>query len=77
MLDIHCFAWTFSSCGKWELFFIVVYRLLTAVASLVVEHRLEGMQASVVTAHRLSSCGTLKVSDQGTHLCAYHKQNRG
>ena len=29
----------FSSCGEWELL-IVVHRLLTAVASLVVEHRL-------------------------------------
>ena len=39
-LGLHCCAWAFSSCGKWELLFVVVHRLLTAVASLVVEHRL-------------------------------------
>ena len=31
--------------------------LLTAVASLVAEHGLQGVQASVATAHKLSSCG--------------------
>ena len=44
----------------------VVHRLLIAVASLVAEHRLQGMQASVFAAcglsgwaleHSLSSCG--------------------
>jgi len=30
----------FSSCGEWGLLFTVVHRLLIAVASLVVEHRL-------------------------------------
>ena len=33
--------------------------LLIAVASLVVEHRLEGSRASVVAACGLSICGTL------------------
>ena len=44
----------FSGC-EWGL--VVVLRLLTALASLVVEHGLQGAQASVVAAHRLSSCG--------------------
>ena len=35
----------------------VVSGLLTAVASFVAEHRLQGVRASVVTAHRLGSCG--------------------
>ena len=35
-----CCARAFSSCGKWELLFVAVHRLLIAVASLVVEHRL-------------------------------------
>ena len=30
----------FSSCGKWRLLFVAVQGLLTAVASLVVEHGL-------------------------------------
>ena len=30
--------WTFSSCGKQELIFVAVGRLLIAVASLVAEH---------------------------------------
>ena len=32
--------------------------LLIAAASLVKEHRLQGLRASVVAAHGLSSCGT-------------------
>ena len=44
----------FSSCGERRLFFTTVRGLLTAVTSLVVEHRL-GTQ--VVGAHGLSSCG--------------------
>ena len=39
-LGLHCCAQAFSSCGEWELLFIVVHGLLIAVASLVVEHRL-------------------------------------
>ena len=35
-----------------------VHRLLTAVASPAVEHRLLGMRASTVAARGLSSCGT-------------------
>ena len=37
-LALHCCAWAFSSCGEQGLLFIVVHRLLIAVASLVVEH---------------------------------------
>ena len=40
VLGLHCCAWAFSSCGKRGLLFVVVRRLLTAVASLVAEHRL-------------------------------------
>ena len=42
---------------------VAVRRLLVALASLVVQHRLKGMRASVIMEqtpeHRLSSCGTL------------------
>ena len=37
---LRCCAWAFSSCGERDLPFIAVCRLLTAVASLVVEHGL-------------------------------------
>ena len=37
--NLHCFARAFSSCGKWGLRFIAVRGFLTAVASLVAEHR--------------------------------------
>ena len=40
VLGLCCCAWAFSSCGEWGLLFIVVRRLLIAVASLVAEHGL-------------------------------------
>ena len=39
-LGLHCCMGAFSSCGKRGLLFVAVHRLLIAVASLVVEHRL-------------------------------------
>ena len=39
-LGFCCCAWSFSSCGEQGLLFIVVHRLLIAVASLVMEHGL-------------------------------------
>ena len=39
-LGLHCCAQAFSSCGEWGLLFIEVHGLLTAVDSLVAEHRL-------------------------------------
>ena len=40
VLGLHCCALAFSSCGERGLLFIVVRRLLIAVAPLVVEHQL-------------------------------------
>ena len=40
VLGLRCCAQAFSSCGEWGLLFIVVRRLLIAVASLVAEHGL-------------------------------------
>ena len=61
VLGLHCCAWAFSSCSEQVLLFFAVCRLLTVVASLVVEHRLEvrvplGLQSSVVAACGLSRC---------------------
>ena len=42
-LGLRCCTWafsSFSSCGKRGLLFVVVLRVLTAVASHVAEHRL-------------------------------------
>ena len=39
-LGLHCCAQAFSSCGERGLLFVAVHGLLTAVASLVVEHGL-------------------------------------
>ena len=39
-LDLCCYAWAFSSCGKWGLLLIVMLRLYIVVVSLIVEHRL-------------------------------------
>ena len=40
VLGLRCCAWAFSSCGEQGLLFSAVHGLLTAVASLAVEHRL-------------------------------------
>ena len=40
VLGLHCCTRAFSSCGEQGLHFVVVHRLLLAVASLVAEHGL-------------------------------------
>ena len=42
VLDLHCCARAFSSCSEWELLFVAVRGPLTAVVSLIAEHRLLG-----------------------------------
>ena len=66
-LDLRCFAHAFSSYSERGLLFVVVHRLLTAVASLVAEHGLYST-GSVVVAHGLScstACGIFP--DQGSN----------
>ena len=58
MLDLHCCARAFSSCGEQRLLFIAVHRLLIEVASLCCGAWALGMQASVIVARKLSSYGT-------------------
>ena len=41
---LRYFSWAFFSCGKWGLLLVVVHSPLTAVASLVGEHRLESVK---------------------------------
>ena len=57
-----------------RLLFIVVFRLLIVVASLVVEHSLLGTRASVVAAHGLSSCGVWAPGCVGFHSCSTQLQ---
>ena len=40
-LGRHCCRWTSSSCSEWGLLLITAHRLLTGVASLGAEHRLQ------------------------------------
>ena len=49
-------AGSWLMCAHW-LPLAAMLRLLIAEASLVAEHRLEGLWASAVAAHVLSSCG--------------------
>ena len=70
---------------SWGSSLAVVRRLLTVVASPVVEHECQGWWASVVSAPRLSSIGSIVVVhwlscsmaygillDQGLNLCLLH-----
>ena len=41
VVGLHCFAWALPSCGEQGLLFVVPLRLLTAMASLVAEHRFQ------------------------------------
>ena len=75
VLGFHYCTRTFSSCDEQGLLFAVVLGLLIAVASLVVEHRLESTWVSGVEACGLScplACGIFL--DQGLNLCLLHWQ---
>ena len=68
-LGLRCCVWAFSSCGEWGLLIIAMHRLLTAVASLVVEHGLQARRlqqlwhtCSVAVAHGLQSTGSVVVA---------------
>ena len=68
-LGLHRCTRVFSSCGELGLL-STVQRRLTAVASLVVEHGLQGEWALEVGVHRLScSMGRGIFPDQGLNLC--------
>ena len=60
----------FSSCGRLGLLFVAVRGLLTAVAPLVTEHKLQGARASVDVAHghSCSLAGGI-FQDQGLNPC--------
>ena len=56
-LDLCCCAWAFSGCGERGLLSNCGAQLLIVVASLLVEHGLQGTWASVVVGHGLSGRG--------------------
>ena len=85
-LGLHFCPWAFSSCCNW-LPFVLVPRLLIAVASLVAENRLESIWASTVGAWGSQSTGSavaghrLSFSEapgifpvQGSNPCLLHRQ---
>ena len=53
LLALHSCTWTFSSFREQGGSLVAVRGFLTAVASLAVEHRLQGAQASAVVGPRL------------------------
>ena len=74
VLGLCCSVQSFSSCGERGPLFVAVHGLLVAVASLDVEHRLQGA-GSVAVAHGPScsaACGILP--DQGSNPCPLHRQ---
>ena len=74
-LDLHCCTWASSSCGEWGYSSLQCLGFSFTVASLVVEHGLQGMRDSLVVAYGLScstACGVFQ--DQGSNLCLLHWQ---
>ena len=70
---IYWLSWVFiAACG---LSLVAVHGILTAVASLVTEHRLQSLRASGVVVHGLSCLVAYGYfSDQGSNLCLLHWQ---
>ena len=62
MLGLCCCVWAFSSCGEKGLLFVVVLKLLIALASFVVEHRFYGTGLSCPVARGV-------FPDQGSNSC--------
>ena len=58
VLGLHCCLWAFSSCSKQGVLFIVVHRLLIAVASFVAKRGLSNA-GSVVVAQYIVSVAAL------------------
>ena len=58
VLVLCCFMGFSLVVASGEYSLAVGHRLLTAVASLLTEHKLSGTRPSVVAVHGLSSCGT-------------------
>ena len=54
----------FSSCGEGGYSLVTMPGLLIVVASLVVEHRLQGVQASAAEACALRNCGSQAVEQR-------------
>ena len=64
MLGLYCYTGFSLVAGIRGYLLVVVCRLLIAVASLVVEHEVSGMQASAVVVPVLSSCRSQALEDR-------------
>ena len=79
VLGLHSYMWAFSNCGESDLLFIAVHGLISAVISLVAEHKLQARRlqqlqcpGSVVVAHGLTcptACGISSTRDQTPVPC--------
>ena len=61
VLDLHCCAQAFSSCGEWELLFVAVcglLRRLLLLQSMGSRHAEFSSCGSLALERSLSSCGT-------------------
>ena len=85
MLGLHCCSGSSLVVVSGANSLVLVRGLLIVVASLVAEHRLQGMPASVVVIHGLQSTGSIAVvhrlsctmaggifPDQGSNQCPLH-----
>ena len=72
VLVLGCCTRAFSCSGEWGLLCDPARGLLIAVASLAVEHGLEGVWVSVAVAHQFSrpkACGVFQTGDRTCVLC--------
>ena len=72
-LGLRCYTWALYRCGEWWLLFVMVRRLLIAVASCCGARAL-GVQPSVVAAHGLSSCSMQALEHAGFSRCGVWTQ---
>ena len=61
----------FSSCGEWGLLPSCSAQASHVVASLVGNHRLQGVQALIALAHELRGCGSWAL-EHGLNSCSIH-----
>ena len=67
-MGLRCCMWAFSSCREQGLLFTVAHGLLTAVASLIVERRLQSVGSSSPGVWDLLPCGAWSLPRPGVKL---------
>ena len=73
VLGFHCFCAGFLYLWRVGLLFVMVHRLLIAMASLVEEHGLQSVQALIVVVYGLSCSVACRIfPNQGLNPCPLH-----